>query len=110
MTSDRRQFTKTIGSVAAGLLFTTCSSRAYAQAAEQTGTLPKRRTVLLGGKRIRTIDIHAHCCVPEAFDLVKEYEWSGAARQALDNKDYGKQLGLTGVEGRLKTMDAWGID
>src|SRR5688572_9339880 len=36
---------------------------------------PGRREVKVGGKRIRTIDVHAHCVIPETLDLL------GASRE-----------------------------
>src|SRR5258708_1819024 len=32
---------------------------------------PRRREVVVNGKRIKTIDIHAHCCVPKAMAVIK---------------------------------------
>ena len=32
---------------------------------------PRRREVVVNGKRIKTIDVHAHCCVPKAMALIK---------------------------------------
>jgi aminocarboxymuconate-semialdehyde decarboxylase len=29
---------------------------------------PRRREVVVNGKRVKTIDVHAHCCVPKAMD------------------------------------------
>jgi aminocarboxymuconate-semialdehyde decarboxylase len=80
------------------------------QAAQQVGTRSKRREVVLAGRRIKTVDIHAHCHVPDAWELVKDYQWSSSLRTGLDNRDYGRQLSLSGVEERLEVMDAWGID
>jgi len=31
---------------------------------------PPRREVVINGRRVRTIDVHAHCAVPEAMGLM----------------------------------------
>ena len=70
-----------------GISFTTCDlvvaahAKARAQArpaakgkaparnAERRGeasTKSRRREVVIGGRRVKTIDVHAHCVIPEA--------------------------------------------
>ena len=58
---SRREFV-----AGAGALFVGCSLFPHAHA--QT----KRREVRVAGKRIRTIDVHAHCIIPEAQALMKQ--------------------------------------
>src|SRR5258708_6104662 len=69
--------------------FVGCSlfPRAHAQA--------RRREVVVAGKRIRTIDVHAHCVIPEAQALMKQ----------KPPADYAKTFAE-----RLKQMDEQGID
>jgi aminocarboxymuconate-semialdehyde decarboxylase len=55
-----------------------------------------RRPVMVGGRRVRTIDIHAHCVVPEALNLIP------GARANPPSLVLGPQ--------RLLEMDAQGID
>ena len=55
----------------------------------------RRREVVVAGKRIRTIDVHAHCVIPEAQVLMKQ----------KPPTDYGKTFAE-----RLKQMDEQGID
>jgi len=55
-----------------------------------------RRQVTVAGRRIRTIDIHAHLIVPEATALM-------GVKTAADNAS------VMAPE-RLKTMDEWGTD
>ena len=31
---------------------------------------PRRREVVVNGKRVKTIDVHAHCCVPKAMAVI----------------------------------------
>ena len=63
--TTRRNFLKG-GAAAAGVVFCSCGMlhNATAQAARQK--LP----VTVGGKRVKTIDVHAHCVIPEASKLL----------------------------------------
>ena len=88
--SNRREFLKNAGGAAAGVVFTGCS---LLNAAQQSDA-PRRRQVVVGGQRVKTIDVHAHCAVPAAAKLL--------------NRDVSGQD--TPLEQRLKAMDAQGID
>ena len=58
---------------------------------------PRRREVVVNGKRVKTIDVHAHCCVPKAMALVKHpLEAPG--------------LLMDDTSTRIAAMDAQGID
>src|SRR5579863_6598033 len=66
--SNRREFFKEAAGAAAGVVFTGCG---LLNAAPQSATgVPRRRQVVVGGRRVKTIDIHAHCAVPEAAQLM----------------------------------------
>jgi aminocarboxymuconate-semialdehyde decarboxylase len=58
---NRRQF----------LIFTGCSLLNAAPQAAPSGPAPVRRKVLVRGRRVKTVDVHAHCAVPEAMALLK---------------------------------------
>ncbi len=61
--AGRRNFLRSFVGASAGLCFVNCSlMRAFA-GAPQSGATGKRRQIMLGGRRVRTIDIHAHCYV-----------------------------------------------
>lgn len=66
--------------------------------------------IMVGGKRVRTVDTHAHCLFQEALDLMGP----DAARAALPNTKgvWEHFLGIegAGVEQRLRAMDAMGVD
>ena len=86
--------------------FTPCHLGVFAAASEQTGgpgasTRPRgaRREVIVGGRRVRTIDIHAHCVVPEAQALL------GLTTPATR---FGQGIDEVGAE-RLRVMDEQGI-
>src|SRR5438876_6832994 len=59
----------------------------------------RRRVVTIGGRRAKTIDVHAHCVIPEAYELL--------GRKVDDHR--GPGIGEVG-ERRIREMDAQGID
>jgi aminocarboxymuconate-semialdehyde decarboxylase len=63
---------------------------------------PKRREVVVNGKRVRTVDIHAHCVVPEAIGLMGLSLGGPGLRTDLDMEN--------AVDIRLGVMDQQGID
>ena len=71
------------------------SAVSYGRAAAQNA-VTARKPVVLGGRRVRTIDIHAHCVIPEALDLIP------GARANPPSLVLGPQ--------RLLEMDSQGID
>jgi aminocarboxymuconate-semialdehyde decarboxylase len=63
----------------------------------------KRREVTIGGRRVKTVDVHAHCFVPEVMELVKNTPLAATAKaNQTGNIVLGPQ--------RLIDMDAQGID
>jgi aminocarboxymuconate-semialdehyde decarboxylase len=59
----------------------------------------KRREVSVGGKRVKTIDVHAHCLIPEALAL---------QGKKVEN-ERGPGIGEVGAR-RIAEMDEQGID
>jgi aminocarboxymuconate-semialdehyde decarboxylase len=57
----------------------------------------RRREVVVSGKRVKTVDVHAHCAVPAAMALVG---------RALETE----ALLMSNTEERLRAMDAQGVD
>jgi hypothetical protein len=65
----------------------------------------RRREVVVGGRRVKTIDVHAHCVVPEALALLgltlavdhilKAPGFSNAERRAMLGGTAAKLLGIT---------------
>ena len=66
MTTDRREFLHHAAGALTGAAFTGCS--VMGAAFSQTPAL--RREVVVNGKRVRTVDLHAHCHIPEANALM----------------------------------------
>jgi aminocarboxymuconate-semialdehyde decarboxylase len=80
----RRDFIK-------GLVFTSCGLLDAARAQSPL----RRREVVVSGRRVRTIDVHAHCAFPEAMALM------------------GRKVApasLVMAEDRIRAMDEQGID
>ena len=92
MTTRRELLGQTAGALA-GIAFTGCEL--MHPAAAQTPAPARRREVVVNGKRVTTIDIHAHCHVPEALELVGQ-------------KVRFPKLVITPE--RIKVMDEQGID
>jgi aminocarboxymuconate-semialdehyde decarboxylase len=95
---DRRQFLKEVAG-AAGIAFVGCRLSASAQPARP----PTRRAVTVKGRRIKTVDVHAHCAVADAIELLRRPAASPAGDQPL-------LLDAQSLAQRLKTMDAQGIE
>ena len=94
---DRREFLRTTAQAAA-VVFTSCSL--LTAAPQAVAPARKRRQVKVGGRRIRNIDIHAHCSVPEAMAV-------------MDRKPAAQDPLLMTAEiaaVRLQKMDEQGID
>ena len=79
-----------------GIIFTGCSMTNAAHAQPAGG---RRRQVLVNGKRIKTIDVHAHCVVAEALALLN--------MKVEDQR--GPGIGDVGAR-RIAEMDEQGID
>jgi len=97
----RRRFLRGVAGAGVGLLL---GDRLFGQAPSTGSGLPKRRQVTLGGKRIKTVDVHAHCFIPEVLDLLKDSPLAQTARATLGTKT------LILGDQRLRDMDAQGID
>jgi predicted TIM-barrel fold metal-dependent hydrolase len=93
---NRRKFCRSSASVVAGLLI---GGRAVGNAnapMQQSGSPMARRQVLVGRRRIKTVDVHSHC------------EISGIREMMGGTTPAGSPL-IIGPE-RLRAMDAQGID
>src|SRR5262245_60189318 len=66
---------------------------------QATAAAGRRREVVVGGRRVKTIDVHAHCVIPEAYALL-----------GLKVQDHrGPGIDEVGPR-RIREMDAQGID
>jgi predicted TIM-barrel fold metal-dependent hydrolase len=92
--STRRAFIKSAVGAVAGIAFTGCALQPQ-QSELQTRTNGRRREVVLNGRRVKTVDVHAHCVIPEAMALMGRKIERAELDMARD---------------RIATMDAQGID
>lgn len=63
----------------------------------QAGPRGRRREVVVNGARIKTVDVHAHCAVPAALEVV-------------DHPLEAPGLLMSDLDTRIAAMDAQGID
>jgi aminocarboxymuconate-semialdehyde decarboxylase len=91
--------------VMAGITFVSCNMAAaeprpveLAQgqraAAPKPASAARRREVVVSGRRVKTVDVHAHCAIPEANAVM----------------GHKLQPALVNTDDRLRAMDAQGID
>jgi aminocarboxymuconate-semialdehyde decarboxylase len=104
----RRNFLKTAAQAGAGIIFTGCGLVPFARA--QGGGAVRRREVSVGGRRIRTVDIHAHCFIPEVWEMVKDYEWGQGVSPTALASGTGRLNSVASLADRLRAMDEQGID
>src|SRR3954469_12910437 len=98
----RRAFLRSSLGVVTGTFCYACSMR---RAAAQRFPRGPRREVSIAGNRVRTIDIHCHCQVPEVIDAVRGTPLEKiVAAQRPDNQGFP-----VGAE-RISDMDHDGID
>jgi aminocarboxymuconate-semialdehyde decarboxylase len=87
-----------IGEPLGGIGFTSCDIASGPPASGSPSPAPgRRREVVVNGKRVKTVDVHAHCAVPAAMALVN---------LPLEASD----LLMTDTTTRIAAMDAQGID
>jgi aminocarboxymuconate-semialdehyde decarboxylase len=98
--TTRRDFLKQAGG-AAGIVFCGCAMRDPARA-QQAGEA--RPPVMVNGKRVKTIDVHAHCHFREAIALM------GDEGPRVMPQTKGAQEHFIVIAERLKGMDAQAID
>jgi len=96
--TTRRGFLKR--AAAAGIVFCSCGMLDFANAQNGGRRLP----VKVNGKRVRTIDVHAHCLFHESIALMGDQ-----ARNVIPPTK-GAQEHFIAIETRLKGMDAMAID
>jgi predicted TIM-barrel fold metal-dependent hydrolase len=95
---SRRGFLRTAG---AGIAFCSCGLLDAARAQQQPSV---RLPVQVGGKRVKTIDVHSHCLIHEALDLV------GNESRGIIGQVNGAPNQLIVIADRLEQMDAMAID
>ena len=98
--TTRRHFLK-MASGAAGVAFCSCAILESAGAQQQAG---QRLPVTVNGKRVKTVDVHAHCLFHEAEKLM------GSDNAAFTATVKGAAQAFITLDERLKAMDAMAVD
>jgi len=96
--TNRREFLESGAGALAGLAFVGCDLLA----ARPAGAQAARRQTVVSGRRVKVIDVHAHCAVPEALAFVGLKLGGPSLRPDLHMASAAAQ--------RIATMDAQGID
>ena len=107
---SRRKFLKNVAKASAGLCFVNCGimPTAFASARQSNGGI-KRRRVMVGGRPVRTIDIHAHCYV-DLQDLTQGHPEALIPNGGPPTFDGPFLNPLKEAEARLRHMDEHGVD
>ena len=93
---NRRKFLKAASIASAGWLVT------HGSAVGALQVPGRRREVMVGGRRVKVIDIHAHCIVPEVAEVIKGTPLAASSQTGPGTLVLGP--------GRLQAMDERGID
>jgi len=105
----QKEFTKDTAGTLPGIAFTGCELLSAAPAQARPAVPGKarakpggrRREVKVGRRRVKTIDVHAHCVIPEALALL--------GMTASANEQRGPGISEVGLR-RIREMDEQGID
>ena len=95
MPTTRREFIRNSAGAMAGIAFVGCDLLAARDARAQAGA--RRREVVVSGRRVKTVDVHAHCSVPEAMAL-------------MNLKVAPETLLMSKASDRIRAMDEQGVD
>ena len=94
----RREFVEDTAGAVAGVAFVACGLQSAAPAQAQS----RRREVVINGRRVKTVDVHAHCAVPEAMALM--------GLNVTGTPNLPTVLVMSQAADRLRAMDEQGID
>ncbi len=102
---NRREFLRNVAGASAGMLLLGRGASYAEGSLAQSGGAAKRREVMVGKRRVKTVDVHCHVSVPEAAALLKGTALEKHPGGAIGSYD---DLGLGPA--RLQEMDKEGID
>ena len=114
---NRREFLRNVTSAAAGVAFVGGGLVDAAARALQTAGAAKRREIMVGGRRVTTVDVHTHGFV-DVGDVLKGHEWGTMIKRQLAQPGcaavpcFGpKGRGPQGINAqRVRLMDQLGVD
>ena len=101
---NRREFLRNVAGASAGMFLLSRDGDSAAEPAPQASAPSKRREVMVGKRRVKAVDVHAHVTVPEVAELIKgtPLERRGGSLGNYDDK-FSPAV-------RLQRMDEEGID
>ncbi len=102
---NRREFLKNVAGASAGMFLLGRGAAGETRFLSQAGGATKRREVMVGNRRVKTVDVHAHVTVPEVEDFLKG--------TPLDRRGIGSPGGYEDRDlgaARIEVMDRKGID
>lgn len=99
--ANRRDFMRGLGAASLGVMGLPCTCCGPLRAQ----TAPPRRELTIGGQRVRTIDVHAHCGVQDVLKVVQGTPLERPASGQLKSRQNDP---LDGV--RLAEMNRQGVD
>jgi aminocarboxymuconate-semialdehyde decarboxylase len=98
--NTRREFVQDAAGAVAGIAFVGCGLLGAATAQAQA----RRREVVVNGRRVKVVDVHAHCAVPEAMALM-------GLKLGAPGSSLPPVLHMTqAAPERIRAMDEQGID
>jgi len=100
--STRKTVSKKTAVAAGGIVFTDCEQLATKRALRPKA---RRRQVVIKGRRVKVIDVHAHCVIPQAAELMGSNQ-----RNARSSVVRGAEEAVIVLQTRLRAMDEQGID
>src|SRR5258708_38189618 len=103
---NRRDCLRSVAGASAGVAFGGCSlcDALAASVPARAGVAAARRPVMVGKRRVKTIDVHCHVSIPEVADLLKGTKLEGRGRAI------GNYVDANLSADRVAAMDEMGID
>jgi predicted TIM-barrel fold metal-dependent hydrolase len=102
--TTRRDFLKTGTAAAAGVVFCSCG---LLQSAHAQQPARQKLPVMVAGKRVKTIDVHAHCLFHEALDLLRA---GRPPAETAPRPVLGAGEAFLEINTRLAAMDSQAVD
>jgi aminocarboxymuconate-semialdehyde decarboxylase len=104
--NKRRELLKSSARAIGGIILVGCGVLDQQRPAMAAAPAPTRRTRLaIAGQRVRTIDVHAHCVIPQALELMGIDVFSIYPRSMN-----GGQENIIVIDERIAAMDAMDVD
>src|ERR1035437_10850380 len=107
---NRREFLKNVAGATTGVFFTGWELMDAAVTPQQSARQGKHREISVGGRRVKTVDLHCHC-YPDIRDLLKGHEQEGRGSASFLNPSRPfTMLEPEKITARLRHMDEHRID